>query len=499
MSSSCQSTRIVLFGMCGFALSASLYAGRPVWTFTPLTPTSISISQDSTAVVQYQVTNQSSKSHRLVMRPIAGVTQTTTGPGICDATFILPSIGSSCILSLTVDGRQLTQSIIDGPTVCEQNSTLQCYKPDPINILRVSLDTYSATLSASLSRLALSVSDSANYPALTGMPRVISIANTSRNPAYNVNYSVSSLPLGTSISPSSCGTIAPSSQCDLTITPGSTPSAAISDPSPTPITLNVSGTNTNTLTSSINILTYGSVYQGGYVYAVNDSTPNTSSIGGKVAALTDQSIATIWSSNGAGNQGANVSYDLLPGIYETSTTSSGVPTYQLSQFSFDTTYSNTSIYPFPSASSFFACDGATDGVCNSANILTLYNTYITNYVDMAPSPYTLSPGPTMLTDYAAGLCSGTINGYSDWYLPAICELGYDDLGFSPCGTALAPTTQNMQSNLFDVSIGGLVSEYWSSTQSTAQNAWYQDFGTMSQFANGKNYALKVRCARAFVP
>lgn len=500
MVSTCGSKVIVLFGMCWFTLSSPLYAGRPVWTFTPLTATSVSVSRNSTAVVQYQVTNQSSKSHRLVMTPIPGVTQTTTGTGICGQSFILPSAGSSCILSLTVDGSQLTQPISDGPIVCEQGSTLQCYKPDPKNILRANVDTFSTTLSASLSNLALSVADSSNHPALTGTPRVISITNTGSNPALNVSYFTSSLPSGTSILPSSCGTILPSGQCDLTITPGNTPSAAVSDTAPIPITLSVSGTNTNTLTSTITILTYGSVYQGGYVYAVNDSTPNTGSIGGKVAALTDQSSATIWSSNGAGNVGATVSFDLIPGISETSTTSSGAPTYQLSQSSFDTTYSNANTFPFPSASSFFACDGATDGACNSANILTLYNTYITNYMNGSSPPFMLSSGPTALTYYAAGLCTGTISGYSDWHLPAICELGYDDLGLTSCGTATAPTTQNMQSNLFDANIGGLVAEeYWSSTQPTFDNAWFQDFYSMSQFANSKDFTLNVRCARAFVP
>lgn len=94
----------------------------------------------------------------------------------------------------------------------------------------------------------------------------------------------------------------------------------------------------------INILTYGSVYQGGYIYAVNDTTSNTSSIGGKVATLTNQATAfsprIIWRSNGSG-----VSNIAIYGISETSTTSS----------------------PNPAAGQA-ACNASTDGSCDSNNI-----------------------------------------------------------------------------------------------------------------------------------
>ncbi len=152
-----------------------------------------------------------------------------------------------------------------------------------------------------------------------------------------MTYSPSpALPSGTTISPASCGTIAPSASCALTIFPGSTPSAAPGNTSPTPITLSISGTNTNTLTPTLNILTYGSVYQGGFLYSVDDTTANTGSIGGKVASLTDQAApyigsgpqgtSIIWSSNGAGAISSDVDYTTILGIDETSTISIPSPT-----------------------------------------------------------------------------------------------------------------------------------------------------------------------------
>ncbi|MEI6093914.1 MAG: hypothetical protein WCR08_00385 [Gammaproteobacteria bacterium] len=61
-----------------FSLSGPLHAGSPVWTFSPLTATTISVSTTDTATVQYQVTNQSRKTHVLEMRGITGISQNTT-------------------------------------------------------------------------------------------------------------------------------------------------------------------------------------------------------------------------------------------------------------------------------------------------------------------------------------------------------------------------------------------------------------------------------------
>jgi len=300
----------------------------------------------------------------------------------------------------------------------------------------------------------------------------MTITNSGTNSATSVTYSPSpALPSGTTISPASCGTIAASGTCVLTITPGSTASATAGNTNPTPITLSVSGTNTNTLTPTLNILTYGSVYQGGYIYAVNDTTSDTGSIGGKVATLTDQVTAflpgIIWSSNGSGGTSTIDIY----GISETSTTSSPNPSSGL-------------------VSGQTACNGNTDGSCDSNNIYVYYQ------------PPTTAPGiDTSL--YATGLCKATINGYSDWYLPAICEMGFSTGNSSGCGTSVSPTLQNMQSNLVDNgNIGALSGFYWGSTELSGIPPVYARFqffapggGSYQIFAN-KNNTLGVRCSRA---
>lgn len=356
------------------------------------------------------------------------------------------------------------------------------------------------TISSSVSNLNISVNDPALNPALIGSPRVITITNTGGFAAENLSLNVNSLPTGSTFQ-STCGsTLVPSATCAITLTPGSSPSAAAGDLAPNPITIELTGANTNTLTLIASVLTYGSVVQGGYLFSVDDTTPDSGSIGGKVTALADQSSAVIWASNGSNA----VSADLIPGIDETSTTSSGSPAYASAQVNFNSTYSNEMVFPFPPSGSFAACNGGTDGTCNSNNVLSLYNSYVTNF-GLGGSPYSLSSGPTAAVQYAAGLCTATISGFSDWHLPAICEMGFDELGAGTgCGTSASPLLQNIQSNLVANGIVGLSGFYWSSTQYSASpisDALFKSFDLNNalQFNSNKGSTLAVRCTRALSP
>ena len=346
-------------------------------------------------------------------------------------------------------------------------------------------------LSATVNTLALATS---------GTPRTLTITNVGTTPASSVAYTPSpALPAGTSIAPASCGSIVASGTCVLTITPGGTASAAAYDTSPAPITLTIAGSNTNTLNPTANILTYASVYQGGYLFSIDDTTAATGSIGGKTAALTDQAPASpngiVWSSNGTSSTA--VSYDFIPGIDQTSTTLSPSPALT------------------PPPPTFYGCNGVTDGACDSKNMVTYYNYYRTGG----------GPPPTPLSDYSAGVCSSyTIDSagnvpcvagnvcYTGWFLPSICEMGPDS-GYSICNTSSVEPNivDNLPSVLGDGTAGGactagagcLSGLYWSSTASSVDqfSAWYENFasassGGSSQTPDDKVFTLGARCARA---
>src|SRR5690606_6746334 len=96
-----------------------------------------------------------------------------------------------------------------------------------------------------------------------------------------------------------CGaTLAPGASCRFFFTPGATATATPGDLAPSTAVIEIAGSNTNTVSVNLSVIDYGSVYQGGYVFAIDDSTHYTGSIGGKVAALSD--IADVGSWGGPG-------------------------------------------------------------------------------------------------------------------------------------------------------------------------------------------------------
>ncbi len=274
-------------------------------------------------------------------------------------------------------------------------------------------------------------------------PRKFIISNTGDATANNVVYSITpSLPAGTVITPASCGSIPVGGTCELTVTPSSTESSSAS-------TLTVSGNNTNAIESQIDVLTYGSIYQSGYVFSVNDTTPDTESIGGQVAALVDQAPAGAPSDFNGIAWGSRVA---IYGVSQSSTPSNPV----------------TSEYQAPGQT---ACYGSDDGLCTTTNIIA-YFAYLTSI-------------PT--TDYAAGLCTAHIGDHNDWYLPAANQLG----GAGP---------QSIGRNLDALGLGNItLGWYWSSTQGSppSRDAIYVGFnGAGGRFGGGgKGSRLGVRCIR----
>lgn len=132
----------ILVGMALVFFIIPLHAGKPLWSFTPLSQTSITVGVNNTAQVSYQITNQSRKSHTLSLTPSPGITQATT-PGHCTNPFVL-GYQQSCILDLTIDGSTLPGTVTTGPIICEQGNPIQCYQPAVANRLNITRGTASS-------------------------------------------------------------------------------------------------------------------------------------------------------------------------------------------------------------------------------------------------------------------------------------------------------------------------------------------------------------------
>ncbi|MDF1827736.1 MAG: DUF1566 domain-containing protein [Legionellaceae bacterium] len=126
------------------ALTSLFFLGAvhasPVWTFIPLTSTQVTVDNFSTATIQYTVTNQSRRTHTLVMRPMRGIRQTTTA-GNCGSPMTL-GYQESCTLTLVVTGSELAGDVAGGPILCQKGGgTLQCYEPFPGDLINITRTT----------------------------------------------------------------------------------------------------------------------------------------------------------------------------------------------------------------------------------------------------------------------------------------------------------------------------------------------------------------------
>lgn len=111
-------------------------AGAPLWHFTPDRdfPPVISLRPSETALVKYVITNNTRRSHRLIMQPIKGVSKS--------APCVLNPLGT-CVFVLTVPGTAVMDGPIQGgPALCEANpddspNPVLCFKPDAAHQLNI--------------------------------------------------------------------------------------------------------------------------------------------------------------------------------------------------------------------------------------------------------------------------------------------------------------------------------------------------------------------------
>ncbi|MDR3443056.1 MAG: hypothetical protein P4L65_08570, partial [Legionella sp.] len=289
----------------------------------------------------------------------------------------------------------------------------------------------------------LSVDSTGTIPVYSdsGTPGTLIVTNTGANTAYNVSASLPDIWIGvtqkaacTDCAPdaTSCTSIAPGDTCTLNFT-STIPYVARGN-------ISISGDNISSPPTTALAFTINN-------YLVWDVSGSTAQV---IATSDADGTPVYWS----------VDFFNIPGITETSTVATGN-----------------------------ACNGATDGSCDTGKI-------IAQYID---TPYTY---------YAAGLCYGITSDNSGevppgtWYLPAICQMGGSGQG-AGCSSDL-PIPNNIDTNLVQLGFGGLEGTYWSSTEASSdpQNlAWWQYFISSSGSNQGRDYKdnsyIGIRCSRAF--
>ena len=480
------------------------YAGSPVWTFTPLTATTISVPANDTATVQYTVTNQSSRVHTLSMQSIQGITQITTGLGICGNPFVLTG-KASCTLSLQVNGSQLSSPINDGPIVCEQGSTLQCYRPAVANILHI-------TQASAITDATITVTGSPLTLTTNGPTGTLTINNTSLIvSATNITSDFTGTTLDGNVTETgnTCSNVAPQSSCTLTYTPGSTVVALTDFP--------IQGSNTNTVTAAMQI------DAGIAIDAVSPSSGPTSggsgvtltgsgftgatgvTFGGVAATsvnvVSSTQVTAVTSAHAAGAVDVVITTPLGTGTktngFTYVTTAVGQPAYggtiaclRTGNNLIAATADNSAGIQWGGfGTNVPSAESPTDGATNTANIVNCLTTG-----GAAPCA-----GGTDPSTYAAGICSEYAvdsqgntpcqsgnTCYSDWFLPAGNNTGTDG-------------QLNCLYDNRDAIEGFASATYWSSTELFASNAWSQDFSGGGQNLGDKDLNQGVRCVRGFTP
>lgn len=482
----------LLSSIMALCLLNSVEAGSPIWTFTPLTATTLSVPSNDTAIVQYRVTNQSTRTHTLTIKSIPGITQLSTGFGICGNPLVL--VGrASCTLSLQVNGSQLTQSISDGPILCDQGSPLQCYRPASANILHI-------TQGAAITNATITVTGSPLTLMTNGLTGTLTINNTSLIvAATNItsNFTGTALDGNVTETGNTCSSVAPQASCTLTYTPGSTIVLQTNFP--------IQGSNTNAVTAAIQIdaspsLTNVSPSSGpasggtGVTLtgvALTDATGIT--FGGMAATsvnvINSTTVTAVTPAHGVGAVDVVIT---TPNGSATDTNAYTYLTTAVGQSAYGgkiaclnggfnnlitATADNSTGIEWGGFGTFVNAVSTTNGAANTTTIVNSLGAGV--YAAQLCSDYEVdSQGNTP--------CLPGNTCYQDWFLPA----GFN---FQPSGQLNC---------LYDnrVTIGGFASaSYWSSTEFASNVSFTQNFSDGTDPGQFKSNSYHVRCVRAFTP
>lgn len=471
----------------------TVQAGAPLWTFTPLTATTLSVPTNSTATIQYLVTNQSSKTHTLSMQPINGITQITNGIGVCPNPFILTG-KASCTLSLQVNGNQLTSPINDGPIVCQQGSTLQCYRPSASNVLHITATPAmtGATISVSNSPLTLTTNGSSDSLVITNN----SLTETATN--ITSDFTGTALDGNVTETGNTCASVAPLASCYLTYTPGGTVVPQTN--------FTIQGSNTNAITAAIQI------DSGVNISGV--SPPSGTASGGTGVTITGSGLTGTTSVTFDGIAATSVN------VINSTTVTAVTPAHSVGSVDVALTTPSgsgtlTNGYTYLATAVGQSAFGGTIA-CLNGGLNNLIAAVVDNSNSIIWGSVGIATGATSTTDGASNTTT-IINtpGETTPNASTICgDYEIDSQGNTPClpgntcyNDWFLPSGNNVgasgQLNCLytnQVAIGGFASGvYWSSTEINSNNASSQNFNTGIQSTIIKSNTVNVRCVRAFTP
>ncbi|MGA8095777.1 MAG: hypothetical protein WB823_16080 [Steroidobacteraceae bacterium] len=219
---------------------------------------------------------------------------------------VVNSGGSITFTATPNTGYAVAQWVVDGSAAQSGGSVYSL--TDVTANHTVAVTFAQTTLSLSVNSLAL---------ANSGNAREIIVQNAGSSSATNLAVTPGTFPSGTALATTCGATLAPADACTITITPGATAtSGCTSGIAPTPTVVSVSADDASTAQAQVSVVGYGCLYQGGYLYAIDDTTSTSVSIGGAVVDQTDDSQVVSWSNGSAFATGAQ---SLTDGLTNTET------------------------------------------------------------------------------------------------------------------------------------------------------------------------------------
>ncbi len=483
--------RILASFWLGFMMTTA-HAGTPLWTFEPLTSTTLAVPANGTALVQYRVTNQSSKPHTLTMQSIRGITQITTGLNVCGNPFVL-SGKNSCILSLQINGSQLNSPIIDGPVVCQLGSTNLCYRPSDNQILHL-------TQMPSITDAVITLTGSPLTLTVNGTTGQLMVNNTSTQvTATNItsNFTGTALNGNVTETGNTCASVPPNGSCTLSYTAGN---MVVSETNFT-----IQGTNTTVLTAAI------AIESGSTLTAVN---PNSGTAAGGVGVTL----------TGTGLTGATtVTFDGIPAtsvnVVNSTTVTAVTPVHAagIVDVVIDTPAGGGVL------ANYYTYTATTPGQVSRGGTIACLGGGLQNLIAAtADNPTALvwgghgiaiGVGAQSDTDGAsntAAIVAALGNNGGTPYAAQWCnDYEIDSQGNTPCeaGNACYDNwflpAQDQYACLYTnrVAIGGFDSMvgYWTSTEDSSITAYDYDFNIDASFLLPKNLLSSGRCIQVFAP